>query len=208
MLNRLSETGILKENFKTWRPVVKYTEEQIYLKIVQLIENKGPNFTTAELAQHLKVSKRTIYELFSNKATMLDQTIDFIFMNVAASDVAILAQKKIPNNEILNQYINNFPHTYDVDKFLQHGDEIARRYPKQWARIELKLDEIGANLYAILVNNLEVRKLSTTEQQLVLLIIQQTSRQLLQVNYLKEHKLEFKSALQSLYKIILQGILK
>ena len=187
---------------------MKYTEDQIFLKILALIEEKGPNFTTAELAKHLQVSKRTVYELFDNKAAMIDQTIDYIFMNVAASDAAILAQQNVANSEMLNQYINNFPHTYDVDKLLQHGAEIGRLYPNQWQKVETKLAEIGETLYIILVNNPDVRKLSATEQQLVLMMIQQTSRQLLQTNYLKEHNLEFKIALQSLYKIVLQGVLK
>lgn len=180
--------------------------DEIYLAVLHLIEEKGPSFTTAELASKLKVSKRTIYKMFESKEMIIDKAIDFIFKDIYLGASGVPKEARRSPDEMLQRYLIEFPGAQHVDKIIKHAKTLEKRYPQQWAKLNNHLDEFGKKLYDLFIGDPHVRILTGTEKDILLMMIQQTTRKFLQNNYLVSKGLSFKAAIRTLYKMILSGI--
>ncbi|KRM97259.1 hypothetical protein FC19_GL001903 [Liquorilactobacillus aquaticus DSM 21051] len=180
--------------------------DEIYLAILHLLEEKGPAFTTEELASELKVSKRTIYKMFGSKEMIIDKAIDFVFKDICLDDNGTAQKERFSSDEMLQRYLIEFHGTEHVDKIIKHAKTLEKRYPQQWSKLNNRIDEFGKKLYDLFIVDPHVRILTATEKAVLLLMIQQTTRKFLQNNYLVSKGLNFKAAIQALYKMILSGI--
>lgn len=191
--------------------MVKVEAKQAYEIVLHLIEEKDLNFTMDELAEKLKVSKRTIYQQFSSKANLLKQTIDYVFDdlldNSQSSPICQLDNPHPSSLEILQQRLQAFPDIYDLDKLLRSSAAFSSNYPEQWEYVNQRLDELGSRVFEILLDNPQVRILTITEKKVLLITLQQAIRKLVQGNFLDQRKLDFHDAILALNKILLEGIL-
>ena len=63
---------------------MKMTEirEKILLGIIQVFNKKGLKFTMDDVADELKISKKTIYKEFSSKDEIFETMVDYVFDNI------------------------------------------------------------------------------------------------------------------------------
>ncbi|MFT8669583.1 MAG: TetR/AcrR family transcriptional regulator [Liquorilactobacillus hordei] len=181
-------------------------EREMYEKIIHLIERKGTKFTTDELASELKISKRTLYTLFPNKVAIINETIDFVFYEFRDSWEAEALEGKTSLSDLLKCQWDNFPDNYDVDKLIKFAVKIRNDYPEQWAKLEENIDETSELIYKVLIENEDIRVLTSTEKKVLQMLVRQTFRCLLGENYLEENGLNFKETVMSLLRMILFGI--
>ncbi|KRL40203.1 TetR/AcrR family transcriptional regulator [Liquorilactobacillus nagelii] len=184
--------------------------QEAYVAALHLIEEKGPNFTMAELAERLKVSKRTIYQSFTSKADLLNQTIDYVFDDLLndRSEKPVLTKNLHPSPlEILQLQLQKLPDVYDLDKLLRSSKAFSTNYPEQWGRVNRRLDQLGSRVFQMLLSNPRVRILTVTEKKVLLISLQQSIRKLVQGDFLEQCELNFHDAILALNKLLLEGIL-
>lgn len=187
---------------------MKLTDQQIYDTIMGLIEQKGPKFTTEDLAKKLHTSKRTIYQRFSNKEELISQMIDFLFTDIAQKAACLKNDPELSAYEKIEKYVRDFPSTYQIGYILRYSKEIAQRYPKQWDKFNRKVNEISSTFYRILINDPNTRKLTITEKKLLALMLQKAMQILLNGDFLRQHQLDFWDAVTAMYRILFHGIFK
>ncbi|KRL98519.1 TetR/AcrR family transcriptional regulator [Liquorilactobacillus satsumensis] len=180
---------------------------KVYETILHLLEEKGPCFTTAELAQRLRISKRTLYKMFPTKAEIIDKTLAFFFHDLFKRWHVPKETRQLSSSRLLQIQLSKLPEKYDLDKILNYSQEFERLYPEQWQKLQRFVDELGKMVFDFLVENQNVRLLTVSEQKVLLRTIQLQIRQLLDGAYLKAEGLSFKEALQAFYQLILRGIL-
>ncbi|KRL00566.1 TetR/AcrR family transcriptional regulator [Liquorilactobacillus capillatus] len=181
-------------------------DDEIYLTILYLLEEKGPMFTTAELAVKLKISKRTLYKMFASKEMIIEKVIDYIFKDLYFDSQQLIGKTYFHSGELLQKYLGDFTGVLQVEKVTKHARVLEKRYPQQWIKLNAYLNELGKRLYDLFIIDPHVRILTTAEKEVLLVMIQQTTRKFLQDNYLATKGLNFKEAIKVLYKMILTGI--
>ncbi|MCI1699101.1 MAG: TetR/AcrR family transcriptional regulator [Liquorilactobacillus nagelii] len=184
--------------------------QEAYIAALHLIEEKGPSFTMAELARKMKVSKRTIYQHFTSKADLLNQTIDYVFddlLNNKSDEPIETNNSHLSPLEILQLQLQKLPNVYDLDKLLRSSKSFSTNYPEQWARVNRRLDQLGSRVFQMLLNNPRVRILTATEKKVLLISLQQSIHKLVQGDFLEQCELNFHDAILALNKLLLEGIL-
>ncbi|KRL05731.1 TetR/AcrR family transcriptional regulator [Liquorilactobacillus oeni] len=183
------------------------TNKEVYAAVIRLLEERGPSFTTAELTQQLHISKRTLYKIFKTKADIIEATIAFFFHNLFESWQVADSDKKLSSSRLLEIQLKNMNQSYDLDRLLQHSQKFEKMYPEQWKKLQMYVDKFGELTLNFLVDNQNVRILTSSEKKVLLLTIQLTVRRFLDGEYLKAEGMNFKEALQNFYHLILRGIL-
>ncbi|KRN27495.1 TetR/AcrR family transcriptional regulator [Liquorilactobacillus mali] len=179
-------------------------DRKIYEKIICILEKEDTKLTTAEFARELKISKRTLYMLFPSKAAIISETIDFVFYEFRNSWEKAVGELSL--SDFSRCRCSNFPNNSDVDKLIKFVVKIKNDYPEQRIKIQEKLDELSELIYIRVVENENIRVLTSTEKKVLQMLIQQTFNRLLGGNYLEENGLDFKETITSLFRMILFGI--
>ncbi|EJE99944.1 TetR/AcrR family transcriptional regulator [Liquorilactobacillus mali] len=179
-------------------------DRKMYEKIICILEKEDTKLTTAELARELRISKRTLYILFPNKAAIINETIDFVFYKFRNSWEKAVG--KLLLSDLSRCRCSDFPNNSDVDKLIKFVVKIKNDYPEQQAKIQEKLDELSELIYIYVVENENIRVLTSTEKKVLQMLIQQIFKRLLGEKYLKENGLDFKETVTSLFRMIFFGI--
>lgn len=187
---------------------MKLTDQQMYDTIIELIKQKGPKFTTEDLAHRLHTSKRTIYQRFASKEELMSQMIDFLFTDLAQKAANLKNDPQLSAYEKIEKYVRDFPSTYQIGYILRYSKEIAQRYPKQWDKFNHKVDEISNTFYRILISDPNTRKLTATEKKLLALMLQKATQILLNGDFLQQQQLDFWEAVAAMHEILFHGIFK
>ncbi|WP_066192510.1 MULTISPECIES: TetR/AcrR family transcriptional regulator [Gracilibacillus] len=109
-------------------------EQRIIQGFAEELKKSGIKFTMDDLARHLGISKRTLYEHFSSKADILDALIEDSFSEVDKRNELILQNDAIPVTEKIKQVIISLPtHIELVDR--PTLEQIKRSFPKQWEKL-------------------------------------------------------------------------
>lgn len=100
-----------------------------------LFLNQGfKSVTMDDIAQHMAISKKTIYSHFNNKESIVDAVTDVIFENVSCGIDTICEQDHNPIEEV-----------YEIKKFVMHHMrnektspwyQLQKYYPKTYASIK------------------------------------------------------------------------
>lgn len=187
---------------------MKLTDQQMYAAIMELIKQKGPKFTTEDLARELHTSKRTIYQRFASKEQLISQMIDFLFTDLTRRAESLKNDPSLSAYEKIEKYVRDFPSTYQIGYILRYSRELERLYPKQWQQFNQRVNEISTTFYHVLINDAHTRKLSATEKKLLALMLRKTTQILLNGDFLREQELDFWEAISAMHEIIFHGIFK
>lgn len=61
-------------------------KETILKGTIQVFNDKGLKFTMDDIAECLKISKKTLYKVFDNKETLFLTMVDYIFDSIKESE--------------------------------------------------------------------------------------------------------------------------
>ena len=62
------------------------TREKILKGTIQVFNKKGLKLTMDDVAEELKISKKTIYKEFKSKDEIFDSMVDYVFDNIKARE--------------------------------------------------------------------------------------------------------------------------
>lgn len=162
-------------------------------------------FTMDEIAEELKVSKKTIYKYFKSK----DDIIVEYFKEVIETDKNATLQS-IKKHCSLEDKLNSIMYSYHKYKLpIKVLDEAYKFYYDEWRKVK-ELKDFKLNLIEIVLKEgMEEGILkSDITLNMVSCILESVSNTFLDYEFLRKNDITLKDAMKQVMEILLHGILK
>ncbi|MDP4145528.1 MAG: TetR/AcrR family transcriptional regulator [Bacillota bacterium] len=161
-------------------------------------------FTMDEIAEELKISKKTLYKYFSGK----DAIIHEYFMEIIESDMNNTLEA-LEKGEALVDKINAIIYSYHKYRLpVSVYDEAYKFYHKEWEEVQklkdFKLKLINDVLKAAMDEG-HIKK--DINLNIIGLMLENTINTLLSYEFLSKNDLTMKEAINEVLKVILHGII-
>lgn len=161
-------------------------------------------FTMDEIAEELKVSKKTLYKYFSGK----DEIVHEYFMEIIESDIKNTLET-LESAKSLTDKINAIIYSYHKYSLpVNVYDEAYKFYHKEWEEVQ-KLKDFKLKLMKdILRNAVDDGQLKQNiNLNIIGLILENTTNTLLSYEFLSKNNMTMKEATNEVINIILHGII-
>lgn len=115
-------------------------KKRIIEETIKLIKIRGLSFTISELAQILGTSKRTIYQHYDSKASLVDEIIRQLMQQIKQMEQTVMADEKLHTAEKLRGLLAMLPVGYGVLDVRLLSD-LKRYYYEQWKVLDQFINE-------------------------------------------------------------------
>ena len=164
----------------------------------------GVKFTMDDLAARLGISKRTLYENFPSKVTILDSIIDMTLEEFddqtrsIINDPTLSLVEKIRKTIIVIPKYNEF---YDI----QILEQLKRFYPEQWERVNRELYQWD-DLKYLLLEGIKIGVIKDRNIDLLIKIIIDATNVTLDREFFLAHSISVTEAFETIVDMLLMGI--
>ena len=186
----------------------KISEEQIFQAVLDLFEEKGTHFRTLELANRLKTSKRTLYVKFQGKEDILEQTMEYVFLNIVKSDHEILVNESLSTKERISLFLDNLPKVHNIGAMIRQLEDLREYHPKLRDKVESYSDGIWEEFISFLEERMQKNKIEIMDIGILKMMLKEILKKLLEFQRAENFNYDFETALHSVNKILLYGIYK
>ncbi len=115
-------------------------KEMILKGTLQVFNDKGLKFTMDDIAERLKISKKTLYKVFDDKEALFLTMVDYMFDKIKESEQKVIEDDKLSTAEKIHKVFGVLPEGYkDVD--LRQLYLLKDKYPKIYDQVELRLGD-------------------------------------------------------------------
>ena len=120
---------------------MKMTEirEKILIGTIQVFNKRGLKLTMDDVADELKISKKTIYKEFSSKDEIFETMVDYVFDNIKAREEEILKSSEHTTVEKIRLLLSAMPESYRNINF-QELHPLKEKYPKVYKKLQKRLE--------------------------------------------------------------------
>ena len=125
-----------KENLKVMMTEIR---EKILKGTIQVFNKKGLKLTMDDVADELKISKKTIYKEFSSKDEIFETMVDYVFDNIKIREKEILESPEYSTIERIRLFLSAMPESYRNINF-QELYPLKDKYPKVYKKLQKRLE--------------------------------------------------------------------
>lgn len=115
------------------------TREKILKGTIQVFNKKGLKLTMDDVADELKISKKTIYKEFSGKDEIFETMVDYVFDNIKIREKEILNTDGYTTLEKIRLFLSAMPESYRNINF-QELYSLKDKYPKVYKKLQKRLE--------------------------------------------------------------------
>ncbi|MFP7254902.1 helix-turn-helix domain-containing protein [Terribacillus goriensis] len=115
-------------------------KKRIIEETIKLIKIRGLSFTISELAQILGTSKRTIYQHYDSKASLVEEIIRQLMQQIKQMEQTVMADEELHTAEKLRRLLAMLPVGYGVLDVRLLSD-LKRYYYEQWKVLDQFINE-------------------------------------------------------------------
>ena len=115
------------------------TREKILKGTIQVFNKKGLKLTMDDVAEELKISKKTIYKEFKSKDEIFDSMVDYVFDNIKAREQEILESEEYSTLDKIRLLLSAMPASYRNINF-QELYPLSDKYPKVYKKLQRRLE--------------------------------------------------------------------
>ena len=174
--------------------------ERILEGALKVFKEKGPKFTMDDLATEMKMSKKTIYTIFSDKNELMCDMMDYAF------DLIKAAEDKVYNDESLG-IVAVLPEShYGFDYSAMH--QLANKYPMAYQKMNDRLDGGWEKTMELLRKGIEEGAIRDVDLNIFKLMYEACVDRLLMGDYLKSSGMDYPTALAEVVDVMVDGITK
>ena len=109
--------------------------ERVMEETIQLLKIRGLSFTISELAQNLGTSKRTIYQHYDSKASLIGEIVTQLMKEIKQMEQEIMMDETLQISEKLRKLLLLLPNSYGVLDMRLLLD-LKRHYHQQWIMLD------------------------------------------------------------------------
>ena len=113
--------------------------EKILKGTIQVFNKKGLKLTMDDVADELKISKKTIYKEFSSKDEIFETMVDYVFDNIKKREKEILNSNEYSTIEKIRLFLSAMPESYRNINF-QELHPLKDKYPKVYKKLQKRLE--------------------------------------------------------------------
>ena len=171
----------------------------------KLFDEKGTRFTMDDLARSLGMSKKTIYLVFSDKRSIMTETIDRFFDEAFAEEHRILSDDSLSVTEQLRSIISSVPERY-AGHDLSQLYVLKEKYPavyKHWYKCR---EEYWKGAEELIARGIEQGVIRPVSIPIIKAMFQHTVEQFFRSDILIKNQINYKDALEEVAGILVDGI--
>lgn len=181
--------------------------EDIMQACVSVFNKKGLKFTMDDISSECHISKKTLYVLFDDKEALFIAMADYVFDKVKESERQVLADDSLSTAEKIRKILGVLPEGYtemDFSKLYFLKD----KYPAIYKKIEERLESgWEASIALIEKGQAEGVVKKDIHIPLVKLMLESSLEHFFQRDVLVKNKISYKTALNEVVNILVDGIL-
>lgn len=180
-------------------------EEQIILAALEEMKIHSVRFTMEDLTRRMKVSKTSLYKVFSSKGLLIHAIINFL-MAEFHREVDEVREENLSPEEKIRRAIKSYTKVF---RYFEYGiyNDLQNSYPKEWKRWEdfrkQKIKKLLQNMQTE-IDAGNFRPINLAVFQRCLLVM---SESLADTKFLTENDLTFSQAIENFSEILLNGFL-
>ena len=119
--------------------MISEIREKILIGTIQVFNKKGLKLTMDDVADELKISKKTIYKEFSSKEEMFETMADYVFDNIKVREEEIINSNEYSTEEKIRLLLSAMPESYRNINF-QELHPLKDKYPKVYKKLQRRLE--------------------------------------------------------------------
>ena len=123
--------------------MISEIQEKILKGTIQVFNKKGLKLTMDDVADELKISKKTIYKEFSSKDEIFETMVDYVFDNIKIREKEILNSDEYTTIEKIRMFLSAMPESYRNINF-QELYSLKDKYPKVYKKLQKRLRPDGS----------------------------------------------------------------
>ena len=171
----------------------------------KLFDRKGIKFTMDDLARSLAVSKKTIYTVFEDKRSIMNETIDRFFDDALTEEEAILNDDSLSIPEQLMAIIGRVPERY-TQKDLAQLYVLKEKYPSVYRHWQRCRENYWEGVGILLKRGIELGEIRPVKLPVLKTMFQSTIEQFFQDDVLVKNNIPYRDALAEVASILVDGI--
>ena len=180
-------------------------KQRILDATLPLFNARGLKFTMDELARSLSMSKKTIYTVFPDKATLLHEMVDYCFDLIGRGKEEIIRREGQSLPEKLRLVLTHLTEKYEsIDLSKLHV--LREKYPAVYAHVAERLESGWESTVSLLEQGMASGELRAVSIPLFKTMMEATLERFFQNDILVRSGLTYQEALEQVVDILLRGI--
>ncbi len=181
-------------------------KQKILDATIPLFNARGLKFTMDELARSLAMSKKTIYAVFPDKATLLHEMVDYCFDFIGQSKERIIRDEGADLPHKLRRVLSLLTDKYEsIDLSRLHV--LREKYPAVYAHVAQRLESGWESTVALLEQGMAEGSLRRVPIPIFKTMMEATLERFFQDDVLVRSGLTYREALEHVVDILLRGII-
>ena len=179
--------------------------ERILEGALKVFREKGHKFTMDDLASEMKMSKKTIYTIFTDKSELMCEMMDFAFDLIKAAEDKVYYDENLSTVEKLRGILAVLPEShYGFDYTAMH--QLAEKYPMAYDKMNRRLDSGWEKTVELLKRGMEEGSLRPLDINIFKLMYESCVNTLLMGDYLATAEDNYPEALAKVVDIMIDGV--
>lgn len=180
-------------------------QSKVYEAAISLFNDKGIKFTMDDISKSLGISKKTLYQVISDKEQLLNEMVTYGFDRIKEEEEKIL-KSDLTLTEKIRQIVIVLPEQYrNID--LRQIRQIREKYPKVYDLVSYRLEtgwEVTLMLMQEAIDQGLIRPVSLA---IVKAVIEGAFEHFLGSQVLADNQISYREALESMMDLIMNGLL-
>lgn len=174
---------------------------------MQVFRKNGPRFTMDDLAKEIGMSKKTIYVVFRDKATLLTQMVDYTFDEIKKGEEAVLADTSLDTVSKLRAILGVMPESFTEIDFTQIYSQ-REKFPEAYHRMLERLESGWETTIRVIREGIDAGQFREVDIPVFKIIFTAAIERFLSGSELADAKIDYMRALDELVSIMVNGIIK
>lgn len=180
-------------------------KETILKGTIQVFNDKGLKFTMDDIAERLKISKKTLYKVFDDKETLFLTMVDYIFDSIKESEREVLEDESLSTIEKIHKVLGVLPEGYrDVD--FRRLYLLKEKYPNIYKQVEQRLETGWESTIALLERGISEGCIKPVSIPILKMMLEASIEQFFGRDILVRNHISYKDALDEVVNILMDGI--
>ena len=181
--------------------------EKILEGALKVFKEKGPKFTMDDLASEMKMSKKTIYTIFTDKNELMCDMMDYAFDMIKEAEDKVYLNPDFDTVEKIRGILAVLPEShYGFDYSAMH--QLAVKYPMAYQKMTDRLDSGWEKTMELLHKGINDGQLRNVNVEIFKLMYEASVEKLLMGDFLKANDIDYPEALSEVVDVMVDGIIK
>jgi AcrR family transcriptional regulator len=158
-----------------------------------------------DLANEMKMSKKTIYTIFTDKNELMCEMMDFAFDMIKEAEDSIYSDPNLSTVERIRGILAVLPKShYGFDYTAMN--QLAAKYPMAYEKMTVRLESGWDKTIELLKEGIEEGVIRDINVEIFKLMYEACVEKLLMGSFLKDNNVEYPEALAEVVNVMVDGI--